>query len=163
MYDIEHDEWSRLPNMREFRSDSSCLVTNDMLFVAGGFNGESYLKSVEYYDFRNTNCWVKLADLNYMRSGMNLHIYDNRLIAIGGYNGPNPTVRYRDGEKNVEGIRHDSVESLNIFQLEADEKYLIKQEAELLELKWKKMKAYLNVGRSNFGSCVIKAKKTQKI
>ena len=86
-YDISTNEWTRLPNMHEYRSDCSAIISNDKLFVAGGFNGSFCLKSVEYYDFEYNNHWVKLKDMTLPRSGLGLIYYDNSLVVIGGYGG----------------------------------------------------------------------------
>ena len=147
-YDISTNEWTRLPNMHEYRSDCSAIISNDKLFVAGGFNGSFCLKSVEYYDFEYNNHWVKLKDMTLPRSGLGLIYYDNSLVVIGGYAGNN-------------GARHDSCEMLKCFEEESgtnadgmparNRTYSLKEDEE-----WKVLPSKMNLGRSNFGACVVK-------
>lgn len=121
-YDINKDCWVRLPNMRNCRSDCSAIIVNEMIFVAGGFNGYVCLKSTEYYDFKNNNVWVKLKDMQSPRSGLGLIYYDNSLVAMGGYEGNN-------------GDRHQTSEMLRIFkgQEQYDSDLRKKEKLETLE------------------------------
>jgi len=153
-YDISTNEWTRLPNMRDYRSDCSAIISKDKLFVAGGFDGITCLKSIEYYDFKYNNHWVKLKDMTLPRSGLGLVHYDNSLVVIGGYAGNN-------------GVRHDSCEMLKCFVEESKKKkYTGMQTRKRYSLRglesikenedWKVLPSKLNLGRSNFGACVVK-------
>ena len=56
------------------------------LYVAGGYDGTSFLRSVECFD-PITNRWCQLAQMNVKRSRVSLVTNGGRLYAIGGYDG----------------------------------------------------------------------------
>jgi len=165
-YDIGNQRWTRLPNMRDYRSDCSSLVVNDLLFVAGGFNGQICLRSVEYFDFRNNNNWVRLENMNCHRSGLSLLYYDHSLVVVGGYSGGGG----RDSDDP--GVRHSTCEMLRVFKNELvderkigevkgrltrgmkrksiDNQFLLKEDE-----SWEILPQELLKGRSNFGASVF--------
>ena len=123
----ERQVWRRLPDMLEHRSDASAVCTKNFIFVAGGFNGDHCLRSVEVYDYDNHQ-WFFIDSLVSPRSGLCLLSYQDHLLAIGGFG----------GNKNT---RHHSFECLSV------EKFR--------QSSWKKHPAKLETGRSNFGATVI--------
>ena len=62
-------------------------VLNGKIWVLGGYNGESYLRSVECYCPKK-NVWKMVAPMIKSRSIFNAAVVDGKLYAIGGY-GPN--------------------------------------------------------------------------
>lgn len=60
--------------------------TTDKLYVIGGSDGQSSLCSVEIYDL-STEAWSLGPSLNTPRANVGVAILDERLFAIGGYNG----------------------------------------------------------------------------
>ncbi|MCX7746417.1 MAG: S8 family serine peptidase [Clostridia bacterium] len=56
------------------------------IYAAGGYNGSSYLKTLECYDPGN-NTWTAKSSMVYARSGPGVSSYNNILYVVGGYNG----------------------------------------------------------------------------
>ncbi|KAL7107568.1 hypothetical protein ACP275_06G063000 [Erythranthe tilingii] len=59
---------------------------NGVLYVAGGYNGRDYLRSVERFDPRE-HAWTRLGSMNVKRGCHSLVAFKERLYALGGYNG----------------------------------------------------------------------------
>lgn len=62
------------------------LVFAGKLYIAGGFDGTSCLMSAEMYDPLSDQ-WTVLAAMSIRRSGVSLVACDDRVFAIGGYDG----------------------------------------------------------------------------
>ena len=62
--------------------------------MAGGFNGESLLSSVELYSPDGT-CNFELAPLPSSRYGLNLYTYNQQIFACGGQENKDSTSCYR--------------------------------------------------------------------
>ena len=56
------------------------------LYIAGGFNGASCLLSVEMYDPARDQ-WSVLAGMSMLRSGVSMVVCEDRVYAIGGFDG----------------------------------------------------------------------------
>lgn len=56
------------------------------LYIAGGFDGEACLLSAEMYA-PDLDQWTVLASMSVRRSGVSLVSCDDRIFAIGGYDG----------------------------------------------------------------------------
>ena len=67
-YDPASDSWSPVVAMNSRRSGVGLSVVNGKLYATGGFDGATYLKSVEWFD-QNVNRWEPAASMNYRRLG----------------------------------------------------------------------------------------------
>ena len=67
-YDPTTDKWSPVVAMNCRRSGAGVCVVNGKLYVIGGFDGGTYLKSVEWMDVDNAQ-WRTAASMNYRRLG----------------------------------------------------------------------------------------------
>ncbi|KAJ8959124.1 hypothetical protein NQ318_022381 [Aromia moschata] len=56
------------------------------LFACGGYDGSSFLQTVEMYD-PSTNKWTYVAPMNAQRSRVALTANMGKLWAVGGYDG----------------------------------------------------------------------------
>lgn len=56
------------------------------IYVAGGYDGNVFLRSVERYDPAN-DCWTRVASMSIKRSRVALAASGGKLYAIGGYDG----------------------------------------------------------------------------
>ena len=72
--------------MNQARSGHATVSIGELIFVLGGWNGNSYLESVEMYDTRS-NKWVEITPINTARSYLAAAICDNSIFAIGGDDG----------------------------------------------------------------------------
>lgn len=75
-----------LPNMLTRRSGVSCVAHRGCLYVVGGFNGLSRMKTAEKYD-PSKKTWTYIKDMFNPRSNFGLEIIDDMILAIGGFNG----------------------------------------------------------------------------
>ena len=75
---------------------------NGKIYAVGGYDGSSFLKSVEMFDPRN-NKWTFVASMNVTRSRVAVVANMDRLWAIGGYDGMKnlSTVRYFSSNRSV--------------------------------------------------------------
>lgn len=62
------NHWYSVVAMNERRSGLGMCVLNSKLYAVGGFNGSSYLKSVEWLDI-NEHQWKPACSMNYRRLG----------------------------------------------------------------------------------------------
>jgi kelch-like protein 18 len=61
-------------------------VLGGRLYVAGGYDGSAFLRTVECFD-PATNRWTAVAPMHVKRSRVSLVANGGRLYAIGGYDG----------------------------------------------------------------------------
>ncbi len=87
-YDIEKGKWTRLDDMLTPRKSACSVIMPDGIYVIGGYDGNSYLKSCEKYDF-NSKKWKNIPAMNYPRSHFSCNVSAdcNYLYAIGGFDG----------------------------------------------------------------------------
>ena len=67
-YDRKTDRWTPVVAMNSRRSGVGLSVVSGRLLVVGGFDGCTYLKSVEWFD-QSINQWKQAANMNYRRLG----------------------------------------------------------------------------------------------
>lgn len=74
---------------------------NGKLYACGGYDGSSFLRSVEVYD-PSLDSWKQIASMNVKRSRVALTANKGKLYAIGGYDGESnlSTVEVYDPEKD---------------------------------------------------------------
>lgn len=80
------DTWTKVKNMLNRRCRLGVACLNGKLYAAGGYDGNSFLKSVECYD-PSTDTWSSVCSMNVKRSRVALAANMGKLWAIGGYDG----------------------------------------------------------------------------
>lgn len=93
VFDLEKKSWKTGANMH----DKRCYVTaakvkdshgRQLIYACGGMNGVSRLKSAEVYDYQ-TDRWTEICNMTNLRSDGAVAAVDNKVIAIGGFDGRN--------------------------------------------------------------------------
>ncbi|KRZ91170.1 Kelch-like protein 3 [Trichinella sp. T8] len=94
MLDRRTREWEFIAPMSTRRSSVGVVAYNGnvaacLLYAVGGFDGahKTCLKSVERYDPR-INRWQTVESMEFGRSGPGVAVYDGKLYALGGHDGP---------------------------------------------------------------------------
>lgn len=87
------------------RAGCQLIAFEDTIYALGGFNKDSCLNSVEYFD-RNENSWVATTPMLEVRYDFAATVYRNRIYVLGG----NSEIARNDG--NIES-ELDSVEYFN--------------------------------------------------
>lgn len=90
-YDPSTDIWTTKAPMNEARCYHQVAVVDGKIYAIGGQSitttaPSTYLNSVEEYD-PSTNKWTIIAPLNTQRRSHKVEVIDNKIYAIGGYNG----------------------------------------------------------------------------
>ena len=67
-YDPTMERWTLLPDMSESREGAGLVVSSDMIYCIGGYDGLSLLNSVEKYD-PSTSKWTSVRSMSTRRSG----------------------------------------------------------------------------------------------
>jgi N-acetylneuraminic acid mutarotase len=95
VYDPPTDKWTTLASMSTTRSWLQTEVINGKIYAIGGMNvkvrdseGKS-LSSTEVYD-PSTNTWTTLASMSTARATLQTEVVDDKIYAIGGFDGCNP-------------------------------------------------------------------------
>ena len=68
------------------RSDAAAAALADKIYVVGGFNGHSQLRSVERLNLR-TGRWKRARPMGTARAGVAAAVLGGRLYAVGGWDG----------------------------------------------------------------------------
>ncbi|BHF85360.1 hypothetical protein SprV_1002852400 [Sparganum proliferum] len=98
VYEVSRDRWSKLPDLREKRSETAaaCLPGDSRVFVFGGWNGSSFrLASVEFCQLRadwreratSSDFWQPAAPMRTARWGLAATHFRGKIIVAGGYDG----------------------------------------------------------------------------
>ena len=66
-FDPETNQWSAVVAMNSRRSGVGLAVVNGQLLAVGGFDGTTYLKTIEVLD--SNNQWKMYGGMNYRRLG----------------------------------------------------------------------------------------------
>ncbi|VDM45470.1 unnamed protein product [Toxocara canis] len=97
-YDGEKEQWlelapmhharisTELRDMHWARSDAAACSMNGRIYVAGGFNGELVLQSVEMY-IPDSDFWIEIATMNTPRSGLGCVVDGDSIVLAGGFDG----------------------------------------------------------------------------
>ncbi|EDO46854.1 predicted protein [Nematostella vectensis] len=84
-YDLVRDgEWTRVPPMHQCRSNHSVLTLGGYLYALGGYDGNSYLNTVERY-CPKTKEWTMVSPMIFSRSCFAAEVADGYIYAFGGY------------------------------------------------------------------------------
>lgn len=67
------------------RSELAVVALDGWIYAIGGFNGVSFLNTVEAYD-PASNTWVTLAPMPTPRAAVQAAVVDGRIHVVGGYN-----------------------------------------------------------------------------
>ena len=78
--------WTTGMPMLSKRCRLGVAALNGKVYVAGGYDGNMFLRSVECYD-PATDLWTRVSPMNVKRSRMALAASGGKLYAIGGYDG----------------------------------------------------------------------------
>ncbi len=75
-YSINDKEIKILPNLINDRANSSCILSNNKIFVFFGFSYEKndYVKNIEYIDYNTKEKWIELKDINYLTKNISFDI-----------------------------------------------------------------------------------------
>jgi hypothetical protein len=88
-YDIETDEWTQIPSLKERKGKLSvCQFNNQFLYAFGGMSAD-FLETIEHYDTQSTNGWSKLIPIDKAlwtnRCGsISLQFDEDNIIVFGG-------------------------------------------------------------------------------
>lgn len=87
-FDLEKGKWVKLEDMITSRKNAQAVCMPDGIYVLGGHDGVSYLKSCEKYDF-NSKKWKQLPSMISSKSFFTAHsTHDCQYIyTFGGYDG----------------------------------------------------------------------------
>lgn len=83
-FDPETGQWDRVTPMNQCRSNHTVQPLEGFLYSLGGYDGNSYLNTVERYNSQ-TNQWNHVAPMHYSRSCFATAVCDGYLYALGGY------------------------------------------------------------------------------
>ncbi|XP_068162817.1 kelch-like protein 10 [Antennarius striatus] len=70
--------------MNDVRGHAGCSPFNKKIYIYGG----NYLQSCEFYSPK-TNQWTRFTNMSTRRGVLGVILYDNRIFALGGYDGHN--------------------------------------------------------------------------
>ncbi|CAO2639836.1 Kelch-like protein 5 [Lemmus lemmus] len=93
-YDLRTNMWTPVANMNGRRLQFGVAVLDDKLYVVGGRDGSSCLKSVECFD-PHTNKWTPCAQMSKRRGGVGVTTWNGLLYAIGGHDAPTSNLTSR--------------------------------------------------------------------
>lgn len=87
-YDITKGKWFKIADMLVCRKSACAVVMPEGIYVIGGFDGYSHLKSCEIYDF-NAKKWKILPSMNFPKSlfSCNVSMNFNYIYTFGGFDG----------------------------------------------------------------------------
>jgi len=85
-YNPIRNEWKQLASMATERATHCAVVLEDLIYVIGGSDHHTALKSVECYD-PSTNQWRQAPDLTNARRNFSAATVCEKIVVIGGYFG----------------------------------------------------------------------------
>ena len=83
VYDPSSDSWTALSSMPTDRECDVALI-DDKIYVFGGYDGSSGLKTVEIYNIANDS-WSNASDMPYDLSAYHLASFENFVFLFGDY------------------------------------------------------------------------------
>lgn len=86
VYYIETEKWEFITPMGTPKRALSVISLPDGIYAVGGYDGSSYLKDLEKYEYRMKK-WVNLAPMKYPRCTLSCVGNSQYIYAIGGFNG----------------------------------------------------------------------------
>uniref|UniRef100_A0A669DGP5 Kelch like family member 10 n=1 Tax=Oreochromis niloticus TaxID=8128 RepID=A0A669DGP5_ORENI len=99
-FNPETNQWTMISPMNSRRSGIGVIAYADHVFV-GGFDGNNRLRTAEAYN-PHSNTWNLVSSMLTPRSNFGIEVIDDRLFAVGGFNGFTTTfnVEYYDALTN---------------------------------------------------------------
>ena len=85
-FDPESQKWTAAPEMSSKRDGCAAAVLGDKIYVIGGYDGSSYLKSMESFDPK-TQKWTRGAEMSSKRSLCAAAVCGDKVYVMGGYDG----------------------------------------------------------------------------
>jgi hypothetical protein len=86
VYDFRTQDWLYRKEMGSKRCRAGCVFFKGKIYLIGGFNGNTRLKSVDIYDpIKDT--WTPGEDMVCRRGTHGVCLMNNRIYAIGGFDG----------------------------------------------------------------------------
>ncbi|VDK43876.1 unnamed protein product [Gongylonema pulchrum] len=70
IYDVQRNQWTKIRNMTQKRSDAAACAFAGKMFIAGGYNGDTVLQTIEMYTLE-ADVWTEVAHMTTPRSGTN--------------------------------------------------------------------------------------------
>lgn len=85
---FNRDTWNstEVQPMRDRRSFPSAVVTEDEMYVLGGYDGNDTLRSVECYSFTTLE-WTQVAPMGTPRSNAGACVFNSKIYLVGGWDG----------------------------------------------------------------------------
>ena len=127
VFDPETNQWTEISNMIHGRSDFASVIHDGSIFLIGGFDGFTWLNSIERYN-PETDTWSTVGHLTTQRSGASAVTLGDRVYVMGGFDGL------------AQGSRLSSVECFTFGE-------------GLANLTWHTVPDMIDC-RSNFAACV---------
>uniref|UniRef100_A0A915PFV3 BACK domain-containing protein n=1 Tax=Setaria digitata TaxID=48799 RepID=A0A915PFV3_9BILA len=88
IYDMRKNQWTKIRNMVQRRSDAAACAMDGKMYVAGGYTGETVLQTVEMY-IPEMDIWTEIAHMNSPRSGLACVADKDFILIAGGFDGTN--------------------------------------------------------------------------
>lgn len=83
IYDLQENTWSYGPSLNTGRSGFSCWTWKNKIFVAGGFNENEILDSIEFYDPK-TGQWEHYGKIPLPNKYLSATILNDKIYIFGG-------------------------------------------------------------------------------
>ncbi|KAK6049374.1 kelch repeat protein, partial [Cooperia oncophora] len=75
--------WEYVAPMSTPRHGAGVAVLDNLLYAVGGYDGRTWLSSVESYDAER-NKWIRVAPMQTARQGLSVSVLNGCLYAMGG-------------------------------------------------------------------------------
>ncbi len=99
LYDLRNDIWFTLSlNMPCRRAYHGCVALGEKLYIIGGSDGILCFNTVLCLDLK-TLTWAELAPMRYPRCYVTTAVYEDKIFAMGGYDGTDSTTRLKTCER----------------------------------------------------------------
>lgn len=85
-YDFRLQKWKTMKEMPIKRSRAGCIVHEDMIYLIGGFNGQSRTRTVDIYNPVEDE-WSSGISMICRRGTVGVGYMNNKIYAIGGFDG----------------------------------------------------------------------------
>ena len=85
IYDLVYGEWRFGPRLNIPRSEAKAVVYHGKIYVIGGYDGITELKSIEILDPTKGNNWQIGPDMKIPRSNFAVTTVDDKILVMGGF------------------------------------------------------------------------------
>lgn len=97
------NEWNLVTPMLTARAGCQLIAYEETIYALGGFNEDSCLNSVEYFD-REENTWVATTPMLEMRCDFGAVAHHNRIYVLGGNS--EKSTNYGDIETELDSVEY---------------------------------------------------------